>query len=292
MSEQQKSNSDAYPIFILGSGRSGTTLIQRLLNSYDDTMIWGEHHGFLSDLSRSYFLLKDSASMEEFSYSLLPDLPVKDIAEYYKKPEVWQAWINWFNKNDVKENYKMMVESFFTNQKVGDYQHWGFKEIRYDGEDNPVIPFLRELYPDSKFVIITRNGLNVIESQVTTFHRGESKYLTLKRILQLPLIIKLSLKWKKENAFYSQLLVDNKEDKNIINISYETFLADDAYLQESFRLIGKTFTQKQYDIINMSSGRGGMKDHSTINERWKRMGLIPSTIVKLIISKTNKSLGY
>ena len=46
---------DAFPIFLLGSGRSGTTLLQKILNSADDVMIWGEHGGFLKPIARAYF---------------------------------------------------------------------------------------------------------------------------------------------------------------------------------------------------------------------------------------------
>jgi len=43
------------PIFLLGTGRSGTTLLQRIINSAEDVIIWGEHGGFLSQVSEAYF---------------------------------------------------------------------------------------------------------------------------------------------------------------------------------------------------------------------------------------------
>jgi hypothetical protein len=44
-----------YPIFVFGSGRSGTTLLQTILNSYKDICISGEHGGFLKGIAESYF---------------------------------------------------------------------------------------------------------------------------------------------------------------------------------------------------------------------------------------------
>jgi hypothetical protein len=34
---------------------SGTTLLQRVLNSYQDVLIWGEHVSFLKDVANAYF---------------------------------------------------------------------------------------------------------------------------------------------------------------------------------------------------------------------------------------------
>jgi len=276
------------PIFLLGSGRSGTTLIQRLLNSYDDTMIWGEHHGFLSDIANSYFLLKNSPSMKEFSYEHHPTLEHSLLAEHYKQPEIWQAWINWFNKDDLIIVYQKMIESFFNQSKIGDFKYWGFKEIRY-GQDPIVINFLLELYPHAKFVIITRNGLNTIESQLTTFHRGNSRFLKLKRLLQLPLVIKLAKEWAHHNRYYAELI--SKKSDAILHINYDK-ISEENYLIKKFECLDKPFSKKQIDILNLKSGRGSaMKDSSSVKNRWERMGAIPIFFANLYLAKVNKQLS-
>ena len=43
------------PIFVLGIWRSGTTLMQRILNSVDDVYIWGEQGFFLKHIAEAYF---------------------------------------------------------------------------------------------------------------------------------------------------------------------------------------------------------------------------------------------
>src|SRR5919206_3702635 len=51
MAEDVWENADEAPILVLGSGqRCGSTLVQRLLTSHPDIMIWGEHGGHLRDL--------------------------------------------------------------------------------------------------------------------------------------------------------------------------------------------------------------------------------------------------
>ena len=47
------------PIFIFSSGRCGSTLMQRILNSYTDITVWGEHNGFLLDIAEAFFMLLD-----------------------------------------------------------------------------------------------------------------------------------------------------------------------------------------------------------------------------------------
>ena len=45
------------PILLLGSGRCGSTLLQRVLNSSPEITVWGEHAGFLTSIAQSYFTL-------------------------------------------------------------------------------------------------------------------------------------------------------------------------------------------------------------------------------------------
>lgn len=41
------------PVFVLSAGRSGSTLLQKLLNSSQELVIWGEHMGILRHLARA-----------------------------------------------------------------------------------------------------------------------------------------------------------------------------------------------------------------------------------------------
>ncbi|KAA3622570.1 MAG: hypothetical protein DWQ08_12670, partial [Proteobacteria bacterium] len=41
-------------IFILGRGRSGTTLLQRMLNQAAGVTLCGEHNGFLTGVAEAY----------------------------------------------------------------------------------------------------------------------------------------------------------------------------------------------------------------------------------------------
>jgi hypothetical protein len=276
-------------LFLLGSGRSGTTLIQRIFNSFDDVILWGEHSGFLEELSAVYFQIKNCPSMHEYSYSQLAPEDCENHWEYYKNPKRWQAWNNWFGPDDLKKQFRELVEGIFNPEHMGKTRVWGFKEIRY-GENPKVIEFLSELYPDAQFLIVARDGLNVIESQLVTFHQGTSNYPRIKRIIQLPILIKIARKWAKMNSTFIQL---QKNHPNCKLMKYENFIADNSIMDDVTDKLDLKMTDTQFDILQLKEGRGtSFNPNSNENNRWKNMGFIPAFISEMIIGKTCIDLGY
>ena len=226
------------PLLVLGSARSGTTLFQRLLNSYDDVMIWGEHDGFLEPVAKSYFSLKDSPSMKEFSYPQALG-PKVDIQEY-KRPDQWQAWNNWFRPEDLNPIYRNLLEHFFISSWSDQLNYWGFKEIRYSKEDS-VVDFILSINPDSKAVIIFRNPLNVIESQLGAFAGIGGRLEKVRKILILPKIVKMALEWKKMNQGFLDL--HRTKPECITIFSYENFISKEGVKEAVFEKLGLKFTE-------------------------------------------------
>lgn len=275
-------------LFILGTGRSGTTLIQRFFNAHSKVMIWGEHSGFLKDIAKSYFHLKNCPSMQEYSYQHLAPSNYKKLSEYYKDPKKWQAWVNWFHPNEVDEFYRSLLEQIFDPKKVGRKQVWGFKEIRY-GEDQEVVNFLKALYPEAVFISVVREGLNVIESQLSTFYQGISKYPKIKRLVQLPTLIRIAYKWRTMNHNLAQLA----ENKNFFFIKYEDFITDHTLILDIMKNIGIEIESQQTDVLNIKEGRGSSFDvNSNVNDRWKNMGFFPALVAECIIGKASLKFGY
>jgi len=276
-------------IFIIGSGRSGTTLVQRLFNSFPNTMVWGEHAGFLKEISEAYFTLTQDPKLKEHSYSQKPPDASDEVIDFYKRPERWQAWNNWFQPEDINGIFRQYLESIFSPSSLGESVIWGFKEIRY-GRNDRVIEFLAELYPEAEFVFVARNGLNTLESQLTTFRQGESKYLTIKRILQLPTAIKMSIIWSKQNRHFMKLLDSNKENFHLVH--FEKLTVDIHILAPILNKLGLELGETQFKIIKMKEGRGSGLDEGLVDQRWKRLGLIPSFIAEVLLGATNEQLGY
>lgn len=277
-------------LFLIGSGRSGTTLIQRIVNTFPNTMIWGEHGGFLTKIADAYFFLKENASMHEFSYDQKIDLSSKYDLSSYNDCRIWQAWINWFRPDDIDEMFRKIVENFFCPKEFEGLELWGFKEIRYSGRDK-VIPFLTSIYPNAVFLFITRSSLNTLESQVTTFHKGNSKFLKLKRFFWLPKIIGLAREWTLQNQSY--LDYSKADPARYRLIRYEDVLDNLSILDSVLSDFGLSIGVEQEQVLSMSEGRGtNFNFNNSVHSRWKRMGYIPAFFCEVIMGKTSANLGY
>lgn len=273
-------------LVLLGSGRSGTTLVQRLLNSYQDIMIWGEHQGSLKALSESYFSLVDSKSMNTYSYPLHKKLSNKSSADF-KNPEIWQAWINWFEKDDVTDIFKHTVESLF---KANDSsaETVGFKEIRY-AETPEVLEFLNRILPKLKIICVVRDPLNNVESQVNTFAQGNGRFRKLRRLLLSPFIFKTALRWRKQN---NNILKMSESCDYIDVYRYEDIINDVTILNASLECIGKSIGKQQIDILNVKQGRGSAYSDSDVNKRWENLGFVGKIIVLICTFTVREKYHY
>jgi len=287
--ETKQLMTDKTPLFLLGTGRSGTTLIQRFINAHSDAIIWGEHIGFLESMADAYFLLKEHPSMHEYAYKNRASEEELDLYAFYKNPQLWQAWMNWFKPEDVDCFFRQFLEDMLCPKSVGTFQVWGFKEIRY-GENTKVIDFLQALYPKAVFLCVVRESLNVIESQLTTFHQGASKYKKIKRLIQIPKLINIAIKWKKMNRAY-ELLSQHRE--NVILLKYEHFVENYLVIVPVMEKLGLDIQQAQIDVLKLQEGRGSsFSPSSNANKRWKKIGFLPAFIAEAITGGTANSLGY
>lgn len=276
------SKNAASPLLLLGVSRSGTTLLQRILNSYDDVIIWGEHAGYLTNLVDSYYELVDSSSMKDFSYPQAKGCSVP-IGEY-KNSKQWQAWNNWFKNEDMDSIYRELVRKTFASDWINELRYWGFKEVRY-GDDDRVVDFFLRLFPDVKIVIVYRNPMNVIESQLSSFENIGGKLAKFRKLLLMPKIFRMAKKWKNRNLNY--LAYAQKYPNEVIFVSFENYIADIAVQRRVMDRLCLPFTGKQSDVLGLSEGRGSAyrsnKGKKTdVNSRWKKLGVLPALCVWLI----------
>lgn len=133
------------PVFVLASAqRCGSTLLQRLLNSRSDTLVWGEHNGVLNSFVglhadliewESRFAGNRRAFLRSERDLFLPNMV----------PE----------EHEIRTAAKAYLVNLFAlpAAKLG-RPLWGFKEVRYGAR---VALFLQSLFPDARFVHLTRN---------------------------------------------------------------------------------------------------------------------------------------
>lgn len=149
-----KSNCEASPLFIFSAGwRSGSTLLQRLLMSSGQVLIWGEpysHNGLIDNLSST----------------------IKGITEIFPR-DVWFQHSNTNDPttlvNDFTANFypdiNYLLEShlaFFLNlfdqpARANGIERWGIKEVRLT-MDHAL--YLHWLFPKAKFIFLYRNPYN------------------------------------------------------------------------------------------------------------------------------------
>jgi len=148
------------PVFILGSGRCGSTLLQSILNSNPKFLIWGEHNGFLRPVAEAYY----GAAHQHFPVE--EALNIRGRKQRLRHPEHWNAWDNLCGPDEFRDRFRSFVRSLFADPS-GKSPRWGFKEIRYGMEASDQSPrLLAECFPEARFVILTRDPWETVFSMI------------------------------------------------------------------------------------------------------------------------------
>jgi len=152
------------PVFVLGGGgRTGSTLVQRLLISTGEIMIWGEHAGILLE-----GLHRIVAGMDEW----ISQRAACHLEQFHQQG--WNAWIP--NVNPRHEAFvagarAALLEALAVPARQMGYRRWGFKEIRYNGS---AVSLLRILFPDAPIVVLVRHPADALRSiKVTAWYEKD-----------------------------------------------------------------------------------------------------------------------
>ncbi len=136
------------PVFVLASAwRSGSTLVQRLLVSSGDLLMWGEPYDHSSLIRR----LADS--MSPFDGKWPPAAYFVDPADP-PTPDRWIANAYPAPHHLVAAHRAFMDRLFTEPAREAGFDRWGLKGVRLDGEH---ARYLQYLYPDARFVFLHRN---------------------------------------------------------------------------------------------------------------------------------------
>ena len=161
------------PIFLFGSGRCGSTLVQRAINAHADVVMYGEHEGFLGPIANSYHKLMQTPDVQEYIFgedALPADLlhgPIKDTGADI-------CWVNNFTAEDVRREHRALVLNLLTRGLDLEHIHWGFKEIRYR-KGQHILWFLREMFPNCKFVFLVRDPVSTIVSGLLAWEQTHAE---------------------------------------------------------------------------------------------------------------------
>jgi Sulfotransferase family len=150
------------PILIFASGqRCGSTLVQRLLTSHPDVLVWGEHGGQVRDV------LEASRSMKLWDEGVQGHVLRSEFER-----DGHQGWIaNMLAGPEAFANAaRAYLEALFAAPAAQrGRQRWGFKEVRFGLAEAESV---RDLYPDVRVIHVTRDPRKVLIS-LDSWERGQ-----------------------------------------------------------------------------------------------------------------------
>jgi tetratricopeptide (TPR) repeat protein len=142
-------------VLIITYGRSGSTLLQGILNTIDGLVMRGENGNVFYDLFKAYRNFR--VQQEKHWLSTLPN----------------QSWygIGFSDDQRLILQYRELAKAILATDRYdnADQLSFGFKEIRYSQghiEDDfyPYLKFLKQLFPNPAFIFLSRNLEDVSKS--------------------------------------------------------------------------------------------------------------------------------
>lgn len=234
------------PIFILGTQRSGTTLLTRALSAHPKIFI------------------KNELSVQRiFTHGCTKSSILESI------------------KTQISESYDLPIHELLQKENKAT---WGLK----DPELTNYIPLLEQFIPESKFIIIIRDGRGVVNSyKHNKWGLGTNAYTG-------------TLRWIREVE--EQLAFLKKHPKNVIMIRYEDLVTDMEqslikvceHIEEDFHPAMLDYSKnKQYIKRTRENIHTEKAPDIELSKKWRReLSEKEINIIETIASDLLEQLGY
>lgn len=195
------------PIFILSAGwRSGSTLVQRMLSSGTDVLMWGEPFDrscIIQNITKMFLPLSNNWPPSEYFF---------DTAKQSDLGKLWIANL-YPNLESLVKSARLFSDELFEPPSSQKFKRWGVKEVRWGYEEAMI---LSALYPTAKFILLSRDLFDCYSS-----YKNMSKFKNW------------YFNWPKQKAFtpfqfafhHTRLVTDFKELSNydrFISVDYDS----------------------------------------------------------------------
>lgn len=197
-------------VLICATGRSGSTTMQRIINTIPNSNICGENFGAINSILEFYRRIKTTTI--DYVPGHMNPASYENIISKNVKP----SWYNSYNFNNMVQMIRITIINMFKNKDSTNV--WGFKEIRYDSGNIDYIKDFKELFPQTKVIIQFRENI-----------QAQSKS-----------------GWFKEEKNAVAFL--NKTTKQLINFAMQN--KEWCYLSSFERMFDKTNLQNMFTFID------------------------------------------
>jgi hypothetical protein len=236
---------DCEPIFLVGTGRSGTTLLQLLLNAHPRIAVWGEIHYFdqilqikkwvptisrLEDLKRFFAFVKRTEHYQHLPYAenVFKSVNKRLIAE---------------NNRTYEKFYRIALEEYAKSQG----------KLRFGDKTPYNILYLEEisqLFPKCKIIHIKRDPRDVVASYIKLPAASKD-------------VIIHSLAWKCFITSWKNYLAIKPVTNNYLELAYEDLVGNPKQeLKRICEFIGESYNREMLHFHKTS-------DRYIKNEPWK-----------------------
>jgi hypothetical protein len=220
-------------ILICATERSGSTTLQRIINSIPNSNITGEKYGSIENLLECYKNIKDTCNNVYKKKNLkFSDNNLKENKEEFltfdelKEQNIKPCWYNSFDFIEVQDNIKNTIMSILTNNdKKNEFKVLGYKEIRWFDKLYLLNEFI-ELFPNTKIICHLSDD---IERQLKSGWLNESSRCRI-------------------TNYNDQLINYSSNNKNCY-LSYMKNLFDINEIKKIFLYLEEPFDEKEYNFI-------------------------------------------
>ncbi len=198
---------DKVPFFIVGCPRSGTTLLQLLLDSHPNIAIPPESHIFFrfSKIFNYYGNLQDEENLKLIVKDLLRDYHIRD----WELGVSVSEFCSFLKEKSLKSVIALIFELYAMKEGK---QRWGDKTPQHALHLNEI----QNMFPEAKFIHLVRDGRDVAVSSSKIFVGPPSIYGIAnewKRYIQTFNEFKVSLDSSKYlEVIYENLVRNSKEE--------------------------------------------------------------------------------